>query len=100
MKTRFTPSARLAFLKAIGRIRQESPSAALNFRQRVESSLRRLERFPESAPRIAEFPDLPYRELYVAPYRFFYRTENQVVWIVEVWHEAQIPDKPTGTTPG
>jgi plasmid stabilization system protein ParE len=100
MKVRFTPSARLTFLNTIDRMSRESPSAVRHFRQRVESSLRRLERFPELAPRIAEFPDLPHRELHVPPYRFFYRTEDQLVWIVDVWYDVQIPDEPTGAMPG
>jgi hypothetical protein len=31
---------------------------------------------------IPEFPDLPYREVVIPPYRFFYRAEAKVVWIV------------------
>jgi toxin ParE1/3/4 len=31
----------------------------------------------------------------VAPYRFFYRVEGRFVWIVAVWHGAQLPDRPS-----
>ncbi len=41
-----------------------------------------------------EFPKLPYREVLIARYRFFYRVTGRVVWIVAVWHGAQLPDKP------
>lgn len=96
MKVRFTPSAKLQFLLALNYIRQDNPPAALRFRKRAEAVLRRLEKFPESGRVIPEFPDLPYRELIVAPYRFFYRTEGKVVWVVAVWHGAQLPHKPSG----
>jgi hypothetical protein len=31
----------------------------------------------------------------VSPYRFFYRVKGEVIWIVAVWHGAQLPAKPT-----
>lgn len=68
--------------------------AAARFRQICEESLRRLEEFPESGRKIPEFPDLPHREVIVAPYRFFYRTAGDIVWIVAVWHGAQLPASP------
>jgi len=56
--------------------------------------LKRLERFPESGRRIPEFPELPYREVLLPPYRFFYRVRDKSVWIVAVWHGAQLPNEP------
>ena len=93
-RIKFTPSARGQFLDAIAYIRQDNPKAALRFRNRSEKALRRLEQFPESGRLIPEFPDLPYRELVFAPYRFFYRLKGRTVWIVAVWHGAQIPRVP------
>jgi toxin ParE1/3/4 len=97
VKVQFTPSARLQFLSALTYIRQDNPKAAVRFRKKAESVLRRLERYPESGRIIPEFPELPYREVIVAPYRFFYRVERTVVWIVAVWHGAQLPGLPSGT---
>ena len=94
MKIRFTPSARVHFLAALAYIRQDSPHAALHFRNRVEKILRRLEEFPESGRIIPEFPDLSYREIIIPPYRFFYRMKEEVVWIVAVWHGVQLPAEP------
>jgi plasmid stabilization system protein ParE len=94
MKVRFTPSARLHFLSALYYIRQDSPRAAAHFRNRVEKILRRLEDFPESGRTIPEFPELPYREEVVSPYRFFYRVKGEIVWIVAIWHGAQLPGQP------
>lgn len=96
MRIQFTPSARLQFLSALSYIRRDNPPAAIRFRKKAESVLRRLEKFPESGRVIPEFPELPYRELIVAPYRFFYRLEGVTVWIVAVWHGAQLPGAPSG----
>ena len=68
--------------------------AASQFRRRAEQVLRRLQRFPNSGHLIPEFPELPYREVIVAPYRFFYRRKGEIVWVVGVWHGAQLPDQP------
>lgn len=67
---------------------------ASRFRQRCEQTLRRLEDFPDSGRKIPEFPELPHRELIVTPYRFFYRVSGDVVWVVAVWHGAQLPTSP------
>jgi len=90
----FTPSARAQFLAAVAYIRQENPTAARQFRRRAEQVLRRLQRFPNSGRVIPEFPELPYREVIIAPYRFFYRREAEIVWVVGVWHGAQLPGEP------
>ena len=92
MKVKFTPSARAQFLDGLEYIRQDSPTAARKFREKAESVLRRLEKFPESGRSIPEFPGLPHREVIVGPYRFFYRVVGQTVWVVAVWHGAQLPE--------
>lgn len=94
MRVRFTSRARAEFLTAIEYIRQDRPEAARRFRAHAEEVLRRLERFPESGRRIPEFPQLPHREVIVPPYRFFSRVSMEVIWIVSVWHGAQIPVEP------
>ncbi len=94
MRVRFTTSGRIQFLAAIAYIRRDNPSAASRFRSDGERRLRRLKRFPMSGRHVPEFPDLPYREVIIAPYRFFYRVERETVWIVAVWHGAQLPEAP------
>jgi len=95
VKVKFTPSAKTQFLSALSYIRKDKPSAAINFRNRSEKILRRLEDFPESGRIIPEFPELPYREVIISPYRFFYKIKDDVVWIVAVWHGAQFPKGPS-----
>jgi toxin ParE1/3/4 len=94
VKVRFTPSGRMQFLTAVAYIQQDEPQAASRFRHRAEKVLRRLVRFPNSGRLIPEFPDLPFREVVVAPYRFFYRREGGAIWVVAVWHGAQLPARP------
>lgn len=94
MTVKFTPSTRTQFLSALSYIRQDKPSAAINFRNKAEEILRRLEDFPESGRIIPEFPELLYREVIIRPYRFFYKIKGDNVWIVAVWHSAQLPKEP------
>ena len=94
MKVRFTPSGRTQFLTAVSYVQRDDPQAAMRFRKRAEQVLRRLTRYPESGRPIPEFPDLPFREALVRPYRFFYRPERKVIWVVAVWHGAQLPEEP------
>ncbi len=94
MRVKFTPSARAQFLGGLEYIRRDSPKAARRFREKTEKVLRRLEEFPDSGRAIPEFPDLPHREIIVRPYRFFYRVTGKTVWVVAVWHGAQLPEGP------
>lgn len=94
MKVLFTPSGRKQFLEAIAYIYRENQTAAHAFRHKAEKVLSRLRKFPQSGRVIPEFPDLPFREVIVLPYRFFYRIKEKTVWIVAAWHGAQLPEKP------
>ena len=94
MKVRFTPSARSQFLAGLEYIKADNPLAASALLARAKKSLRRLTAYPQSGRRIPEFPDLAHREVIVPPCRFFYRVEKTAVWIVAVWHGAQLPASP------
>jgi toxin ParE1/3/4 len=94
VKVRFTPSGRTQFLKAVSYIAQDKPGAAIRFRRKAERVLRRLARYLESGRLIPEFPDLPFREVIVPPYRFFHRREDKTIWVVACWHGAQLPAEP------
>jgi plasmid stabilization system protein ParE len=94
VRVRFTPSARREFLDALDFIRQDSPAAADGVLARSVDGLSQLRDFPDSGRVVPEFPDLPYREVLVNPYRFFYRAVGDTVWIVGVWHDRQLPEPP------
>jgi toxin ParE1/3/4 len=95
VKVRYTPSARTQFLSALTCIRRDNPKAAVNFRDRTETTLRGLEEFPDSGRVVLEFPELPYREVVITPYRFFYRVKGEIVWVVAVCDAAELPEEPT-----
>lgn len=95
MTVRFTPTAEAKFLGVVAYIVDENPSAAWSFHDRALESTSRLRDYPHSGRVIPEFPALPYREVIVRPYRFFYHVVGEEVWIVDVWHDAQIPNDPS-----
>ena len=94
MNVKFATTARKQFLDALTYIHKENPTAAYALRRKAETRLSRLKDFPESGRILLEFQDLPFREVIVAPYRFFYRIKETTVWIVAVWHCAQLPAEP------
>jgi len=94
VKIRFANTAKISLHSAINFIYQDNPIAAANFQERVEKTLHRLEKYPDSGRRIPEYPELSYRELLVLPYRFFYKIDGKTIFIVAVWHTAQIPIEP------
>ena len=96
MTVRFTPTGERQFLQVLAYILADRPSAARRFHTRATKVLRRLEKFPESGRQLPEFPGLPYREVIIRPYRFFYRVQEDTVWVVGVWHSAQLPAAPEG----
>jgi toxin ParE1/3/4 len=91
---KLTPPARAQLLAAVAFINADRPAAAREFRMRVDGALRRLIDFPESGRVIPEFSGLGFREVLVGSYRLFYRVQGNVIWVVGVWHDAQIPDEP------
>lgn len=97
-KVDFTKPAASQFLAALAYIKSERPAAARDFRDRVDKSLSNLIRFPDSGRVIPEYPNLGFREVLVDKYRFFYKPVGELVWVVGVWHDAQIPDEPSEPT--
>ena len=94
MKVRFTPSARSQFLARLEYIRADNPLPAQALLATETKSLRRLTIYPQSGRKIPEFPELAHREVIVPPYRFFYRIDRATIWVVAVWHGAQLPASP------
>ena len=95
MRVGFTAAAQRQLRNALNRIAADRPAAALGLLERVDSGLRRLERFPDSGRLVPEFPDTPYREIIVRPYRIFYRCDGEDLIVVAVWHWAQLPGIPS-----
>jgi len=94
LRVRFTPAADAELLAVIAHICADSLSAAVAFRGKALHTLSRLRDFPDSGRTLPEYPALPFREVIVAPYRFFYQVKGNTVWIVAVWHGAQLVGRP------
>ena len=94
MKLRFTVPAEAALSSALDYLYDRNPAAALRFAEDVERAMDRLERYPNLGHYIPEFPGRQYKEIIVWSHRFFYRVVGQTIWVVGVWHGAQIPAAP------
>lgn len=96
MRVRLTPAARTTLDEILDRIISENRFAAQRYRDKIGRTLRRVGQFPRSGHLVPEFlrPDL--RQVLVDPYRFFYTLDERkrTIWIVAVWHGAQIPAEP------
>lgn len=94
MQVHFTHQAEQQYLGALRYLRAKSPAGAASVQRHAEAVIAQLREHPHSGHEIPEFPELPHRELRVAPYRFFCRVVGDTVWIVGVWHARQSPEQP------
>ena len=94
MKVQFTPSAEAELKAILSFVRRESPLGAQRLKANMKTALSRLVKFPDSGRHIPEFPDFEGREVIISPYRFFYQVFEDTVWILAVWHSAQLPSHP------
>jgi toxin ParE1/3/4 len=94
MNLRFSAPAEAAYAAAFFYLFERSPTAALRFEQEVERAFDRVGRHPNLGHYIPEYPAAPYKEIIVLSHRFFYRVVKQTIWVVGVWHGAQIPAEP------
>ena len=68
----------------------DKPGAATSLVKKVFSSTDRLEQFPESGRKPAEFKKSRYLEIIVNPCRIFYRVEGENVYILYVMRSERI----------
>jgi plasmid stabilization system protein ParE len=96
MRIRYGRPAIHRLAEIVSSIRELNPLAAVRFGQNLQRCLKRISVFPRSGFGVREFPNHPLLEFVVEPYRFFYLVDgmHQTVWIVGIWHSAQIPAEP------
>ena len=96
MQIKFTATAIDRWTAALIYLTERNPAAALRLFNKVQASLGRLRTFPLLGSSVREYQHLPIREIIVEPYRFFYQVDRRrsIIWIVDVWHGAQLPDAP------
>lgn len=68
----------------------DKPEAARKFVRKVFHAAERLAQFPNSGRVPPEMPDLPYREIVVAPCRIFYRVYEKGITIIYVMRGEQL----------
>jgi len=90
MRIRYTPRAFADREAIFDYIEKRSPQGAQAAMRAIDSSIRRLEHFPYSAPATDE-PEV--HELIVPrrPYKVYYRIVDEEVWIVHIRHAARRP---------
>jgi toxin ParE1/3/4 len=96
MKLRYNRRATERYTAVLVELTEQNPVAALRFFNKVEAALVRLQHFPMLGSFTREYGHLSVRQIIVEPYRFFYIVDERrhIVWIVDVWHGAQMPDEP------
>lgn len=91
MKVRFTEAA----LDDIHEIREfllsNYPSVAPLVEQRIRVVTTRIGDWPESSPRVVDFPDVRVSPLGRYPYRVFYKITDEAVEIVHIHHTSRQP---------
>lgn len=96
MRLRFTRRATERYTAALAYLTEQNPAAALRIFDKAQPALDRLRTFPMLGGFAHEYQHLAIRQIIVEPYRFFYFIDQRhaTVWVVDVWHVAQIPDQP------
>lgn len=97
MKIDFTPTARARLREITRYLAGVNPLAAQKRLAEMDRAASRLARFPRLGHRVPEFADLPIRQLIIHhPYRLFFVLDEarQTVWVVDVWHGAELPSRP------
>lgn len=96
MKLRYSPRAIERWTATIVYLTEQNPAAALRYFDKVQAALARLQTFPMLGSLVREYEHLSIREVIVEPYRLFYQIDRRrrTVWIVDVWHGAQLTDEP------
>lgn len=89
MEIRFNAATADAYALVVDYLAAHNPAAAERFVSDVDTALARLQRFPALGAPVAAPRPVPLRQFLVPPYRFFYRVEQDTLWVVALWHEAQ-----------
>jgi toxin ParE1/3/4 len=83
---RWTPEASGQLEEAVKHIRQDNPAAARNVAQAVIERIEQLAAFP-GLGRLGEVKGT--RELVSPPYVVVYRSTEEIIAILYIWHGAQ-----------
>lgn len=97
MEVRYTRTASAHLAEHVASLRAANRRLAIKrLAKELARALRRIAAFPHSGSRVPEVPGAPIRQFFIGEYRFFYYVDDakQTVFIVALWHGAQIPNYP------
>ncbi|MDP2183409.1 MAG: type II toxin-antitoxin system RelE/ParE family toxin [Actinomycetota bacterium] len=89
MKVAWSPLADEQVDDAVVYISGDSPTAALQWLERLLDRVKSLATFPDSGRMVPELGRQGIREIIVSPYRVMYRRKDDLVEIAAVRHEAR-----------
>lgn len=88
MKVLLTNSGRRQLRAAVQTIHRRDRDRARRFRTEIESLLTAPDEIVQQGTPLPEFADLPFREVPIDGYRFFFRSEGETLWLAGVWAAA------------
>jgi len=86
MKVLLTGSGCRQLRTAIETIHSRDRDRARRFRAETESLLTTPDEIDRRGAPLPEFADLPFREVRIDNYRFFFRAEGNTLWLAGVWN--------------
>ena len=90
MKTVLTDSGRRQLCTAVEAIHRRDRDRAQRFRAKIESLLTGPVEIGQQGTPLPEFADLPFREVRIDGYRFFFRADGNTLWLVGVWNARDV----------
>jgi len=86
MKIVLTDSGRRQLCTAVETIHRRDRDRARQFRAKIECLLTAPDEIDQRAAPLPEFADVPFREVHIDDYRFFFRSEGNTLWLAGVWN--------------
>ncbi len=87
-ETYVTEGARGQLRAALLAAARRDPNEARELLKGVEEALRSTDLLDTEGHPLADFPQLPFREIRIGEHRLFFRCEQKTVWITGLWKAA------------
>ena len=89
MRVVYTTEALADLEGVLSYIGEHYPAISGPFQNRLRTVIARVSRWPESAQEVAERPGVRVVPLIRYPYKVFYRTSNEAIEVLHVYHSAR-----------
>ena len=91
MRVIFTQAALKDLDDILNYLQTNFPTLIEPFERRIQATVARLSKWPESAPLTVERPGLRAASLVRYPYRIFYRVSDEMIEIIRIRHTSRAP---------